>query len=388
MASFTNLHHVGEVLAGVLQVEIDPPLAPNQVLVAPPPESPGVADQHVRVSLMWFNEQPGHVNDGFEPRFDGTLEAPPVTLSAYYMITGYGDNPAGEPVVGHQLLGSAVRVLHANKHIRLPLPALPARGEGSVDVDLIAITPELEEKLFSPLQLRHRAFALYEVGPVQLVPVTDELPPAPLVRPGGAVLEVEQLTAPAIERIYPSPQALSGRIRIDGAFPEGFPDPTEDDRVIVGGVTFESADITAIAPGHSFSIDLGTGPPGLTEGAHSVKMLSGSRSSKRTMIALTHATASTIDPLLVPDWDIAADLVLSGRGLAGADQVAVWPEAGIRSPRDVVEMPLSAVAAASVTIAAAQLTANAKPLLSGDQRLAIHLGSQRYTPSIVVRFTS
>ena len=388
MGRFTNLHHVGEVVAGVLQAEIDPPLASNQVLVAPPPESPGVADQHVRVSLMWFNEQSGHVNDGFEPRFDGTLDPPPVTLSAFYMITGYGDNPAGEPVVGHQLLGSAVRVLHASKHIRLPLPGLPSKGEGSVDVDLIAITPELEEKLFSPLQLRHRAFALYEVGPVQLVPMTDELPPAPLVRPGGAVLEVEQMTAPAIERVYPSPQALSGRIRIDGVFPDGFPDPTEEDRVTVGGVTFKSADITAIAPGHSISIDLGTGPAGLTEGAHPLKILSGSRSSPRTMIALTQATASTIDPLLMPDWDVAADLVLSGRGLAGADQAAIWPEAGIHSPGDVVEMPLSAAAAGSVTIAGAQLTANARPLLSGDQRLAIHLGSQRYTPSIVVRFKS
>ena len=169
MARFTNLHHVGEVLGATLSASLDPPLAAGGVMVGPPLDNANSPSEHVRLSLMWVERQAGHESDPWEREADGTRTPPPLSLSAYYLVTCYGTNSLGDPERGHELLGSVLRIFHRDSRLELPLAALPGRGEGGLGVDLVQTRPELIEKLFAPLQLKHRPFALYEVGPVQLV---------------------------------------------------------------------------------------------------------------------------------------------------------------------------------------------------------------------------
>lgn len=378
MATFTNLHDVGGVLASTISTNLDPALALIPVMVGPPLDDPNSPNDHVRISLMWFTEQPSHVNDPYNTEFDGRRTPPPLTLSSFFLITCYGTDVQGAPVVAQQLLGSVLRTMHANKRLVLPLPAQPALGDGGLDVDLYKITPELQEKLWGPLQLRHRTYALYEVGPVQLVSIDPQRPPAPLVSPGGVVLSgPDPVSPPSVRRVVPAMQATNGRLRIDGDFPAGA------DAIWVGQVVFDPALITVIEPGVSVSIELGASPLPLAAGASEVTLVSGAAASPAEPIGLTEPAAVSLDPPLTTRWPRTTDLVLTGRALAGGTELVAWPEAGVTSPADVHHLPLSAVTATQVTVAAAGLA----PLRTEHYRLSLHHGAHLYTSAIVLEFT-
>ena len=319
MARFTNLHHVGEVLGATLSASLDPPLAAGGVMVGPPLDNANSPSEHVRLSLMWVERQAGHESDPWEREADGTRTPPPLSLSAYYLVTCYGTNSLGDPERGHELLGSVLRIFHRDSRLELPLAALPGRGEGGLGVDLVQTRPELIEKLFAPLQLKHRPFALYEVGPVQLVSLQDVLPPAPLVAPEGLVLTGPRPSPrPVIERLSPAVQAAVGRVLVTGDFPGVL------ERVWVGDAIFEPADLTVVEAGRALALELSAAPPGtLLPGSHDLTVFSGGSASESAPLALVDAGLSTLDPPLATSWSRSVELPLGGRNLGG--RCGRWP---------------------------------------------------------------
>ena len=210
MARFEQLSQVGLVLQSVIEANV--PGTP-EVLIAPPPEDPTGAAAAVRITLLWTTPQPTHRNDPDERNPDGTIAAPPPTLSGFYLITTYGSTPEGNALEAHDLLGLVIRAFHVNQVLQMPVDGL---GEGLLNLVQVTMEPELVEKFYTPLQLRLRPWVLYEVAPIQLLRQEAPEAPRPVVRPGGLRLApIEALAPPRIDRITPLTVGEGGRIRID-----------------------------------------------------------------------------------------------------------------------------------------------------------------------------
>ncbi len=376
MAQFTSLFHVGEALAHLVRARLS--LDSGLVIVGPPREEILDTSRHLRISLLWMSPQPHHRNDVPERNPDGTRVPPPLSLTAHYLFTTYGNTVSEESVGAHELLGDVMRVLHDEPRISLPLADLPGRGEGNLDVTLVPLAPELIEKLFGPLQLKHRTFALYEVGPVQLKSLKAMLASKPVVVPGGVRLAgpVVVRTRPVLRRVVPSVQAAGGRVRLEGSFPEP---PT---RVHVGTLTFKGADLQVVDVERAVNVVL---PAGLLPGLHSVSLSTGNLSAESLPLEVQAAGEATLDAPSSMTQSQGADLVLSGRGLSGAVEVIAWPDAGVQSPSEVVTLPLAATATASqLTVAAASLAALARRAY----RFTVRVGAHRFTPPVVLEVVS
>lgn len=376
MAQFTSLFHVGEALAHFVRARLS--LDFGSVIVGPPREEILDTTRHLRISLLWTNPQPTHRNDIPERNADGTRVPPPLSLTATFLFTTYGNTVSEESVGAHELLGDVMRVLHDEPRLSLPLSDLAGRGEGKLDITLVPLAPELVEKLFGPLQLKHRTFALYEVGPVQLKSLKEMLESRPVVVPGGV-----RLVGPStmgsrltLQRLVPSTQAAGARVRLDGAFPEA---PT---RVQVGTRTFEGADLQVLDAARAVSVVL---PADLGVGVHPVSVSTGKLSSETLSLQVQAAGEATLDALASLTHSQGTDLVLTGRGLSGATEVIAWPDSGVQSPSEVVTLPLAGAASATqLTIAAALLSGLARRAY----RLAARVDAHRYTPPIVVEVVS
>lgn len=200
MAVFTNLFHLGEVLVARIEAALaeagEPALPPGTISVGPPLDNPTVQTEQIRVSLLWCSPQATHRNDPWERATDGSLQPPPLSLSTAWLITTYGSTGTDEPVRAYQLLGMVLQGFHAQSRLVLPLSGLPGRGTGGLDVVLEPMNAEALDRVFSPLQLKHRPFALYEVGPVQLVSTAAAVPGGPVVQPGGARVAVQTQGTP------------------------------------------------------------------------------------------------------------------------------------------------------------------------------------------------
>ena len=61
----------------------------------------------------------------------------------------------------------------------------------------------------------------------------------------------------------------------------------------------------------------------------------------------------------------------------------LWPDVGVTAPSDVHTLPVSAVAAGTVTVPSAGGLA-AVPAARGPWRLTIRIGAQVYTPYVIV----
>jgi hypothetical protein len=372
MAVFSNLYHVGQVLATMIEEQHDPPLLSGTAEVGPPEDPSTISVDAVRVTLLWTSPQPDHRNDSWERQSDGSRAAPPLTLSAYYLITCYSQSDVG----AHELLGSVLRTFHSHPSITLPLASLPNNGEGSLAAIQVPLTPELVEKLFSPLQIKHTSFALFQVEPLQLEHLAPASAPGPLVKPGGVQLAGPGVhSPPVLSALIPDTASAGGRIRIDGSFASV---PT----VYIDGHRFPSTDLVELSPGASYALILPSGQNALRPGRYRVSARVDDAISRRVVLTVVDTSQPTVSALPATTISRLGSLVLEGTSLDGASTAYAWPAAGISAPGDVVELSLGAVSASQVTI----------PDLSGlvagvTYRVAVKTG-ESYTPSITLEVTA
>jgi hypothetical protein len=376
MALFTNLFHVGDVLAQMIRDRLG--LDAGKVIVGAPRSEPASSTLHVRVSLLWINEQITHRNDPAERSLGGEDTPPPITVTATYLITTYGNATDEAAMDAHELLGNVLRVFHDEPMLRLPLVGKPASGEGKLGVSLVPLTPEALEKLWSSLQVKHRPFALYEVGPVQLKSLKAPTGPRPVVMPGGVRLQgPTPRSRPAVTRVVPSAAAVGGRVRIDGVFDAA---PT---RVWVGSKRFEGADLLVVDPNRSVSVVLpAIGLDAIPTGVQRVSVVVDDLVSEPIEILVADAVSMLDGPTTLTHAKSAA-LTLSGRGLAGATAVIAWPDAGVRDPDDVKTLAVDSAADTAVTVGAAKLSV----LSAISYRFAVQVGPNLYTPHVVLDVT-
>jgi hypothetical protein len=370
VARFQTLSQVGLVLVEVIEAAVP---AATEVRLNVPIENPASAAAAVRVTLLWTTPQPGHRSDPPERNPDGTMAPPPPTLTAWYVISTYGFDAAQNAVDAHDLLGRIIRAFHVQPTLTLPIAGM---GEGDLHVTQVPLDPELSEKVWVPLQVRQRPWALFEAAPVQLLRTDPAGPVQPVVRPGGVRLgPVEAVEPPRIARISPAVAGRGGRIRIDGAY-LGAPA-----RVTIGGTQIVPPDVSAMEPGGPVLVQL---PAGLVEGTYDATLTGAiTPHSDPATLTIVDPARPSIDAPIVLRHSRANPLVLDGRALGvGAVNVIFWPDAGIAAPSDVVTVAGNA-ATISITIPAAALA----PLRNTLYRISLQAAPHVFTPYVVLEMT-
>ncbi len=387
MAVFANLHHVGEVL--VQMIEDNLPAAPTgTVQVGPPLETATGAAEDIRLTLLWVTPQPTHRNDRWERKPDGGLLPPPITLSAFYMITTYG-SASDDPIRAHELLGNVMQVFHSEPELQLPLAALPDAGDGPLTVVQVPTAADLLEKVYAPLQLKHRPWVLFEVGPIQLPHQSADRPPAPVVRPGGINFgEVEVLGRPQVLRVTPAQQGQGGRVRVDlelrGRTLEN---------LVIEGIATPLASLTPLVAGQSYVLTLpNTLPNVVAPGGRSLRAEVGSvmdpprQFSQRATLTVLDPSTPTLDAPNVATHSLAGPLSLSGRELAATEELLFWPDAELSVPTQIKSVLGPSATPTSVVATAAELaTAGLTP---GTWRISARVGDHVYTPYVLLELTA
>jgi hypothetical protein len=145
----------------------------------------------------------------------GETGPPPLSLKLYYLITAYGPDDENEDLIGHQLLGKAMSVLH--DHPLLGAPEIKDATSSIKASDLhnqierIRITPEpmtLEDmsKLWATFQTNFRISAAYEVAVVLIDSTRPVKTPLPVLARGA---EDEGATAEgSLASPFPTLEAL------------------------------------------------------------------------------------------------------------------------------------------------------------------------------------
>jgi hypothetical protein len=364
---FQNLSQVGQVLADIITAAVP---AGTDVVVNVPPEVPEAVQAGVRITLLWTTPQPGHRNDDVQRTPDGTVALPPVTLTARYLVSTYGQTPENNAIDAHNLLGEIIRTFHEQTVVDLTPIGL---GEGAIDVVQITIDPEQCEKVWVPLQVRLRPWAVFDVAPVTLVRTDPPGPVQPVVRPGGANLsDIDVADQPRLERITPSTVGVGGRLRIDGTY-TGAPS-----RVRIGDVAHEPPDIAAMSPGGPVLVSLTNQ---VVEGQFTVTLRgTGTVMSEPQVVTVVGAALPSVDAPEVLQHSRAAALVLDGRALGvGPTTVFFWPDRGIGAPSEVITVSGTA-ATTSVTIQPADLAALPPRLY----RVSVQISPQIYTPYVLL----
>ncbi len=378
MGLFANLHDAGQVMAdlvaertGVADVLVGTPIDP--------PTGPGEA---IRITLMWVTPQPTHRNDPAELDGIGGLTPPPVTVAAYFMVTTYGTAPDTDPIQGYNLLGQVLQAFHGDPVLDLPLtfPGVVPLGTGRLSVVHVPTAADLMEKMFSPLQIRHRPWALFEAGPLQLASLAAPGAEPPIVHPGGIRLgEIESISPPVIERITPEAVAVGGRIRLD-VRTSGAPV-----RVSIGDVRVEAVDLSIPMAGGPIFVDLPVAPGAEVEaGSYDVTLTVGRLVSEPSTLTVSGLGAGNLDAPLPAAHSLAGgDLLLSGVGLGTTSEVYFWPDAGLQAPDEIHAVaPAAPPVDGSVVIAAADLQAAGVPFthLKVSARVAEH----RFTSPVLL----
>ncbi len=385
MAVFENLHDVGLTLAGYLRRNLMPDLA--DVLAAPPIENAAGSAEAMRVSLMWVTPQPTHRNDPWITGPDGQDQPPPVSLSGFYLITAYGTTDGGEPSQAINRLGQAIQIFETGSTLNLPLaddPATPeidpTPGTGRMDVVFVPTAADLMEKIYTPLQMRHRPWALFEVGPIQLARLVEARAGPDVVRPGGVRLgDVAPIAPPRILRAVPGRIRAGGRIMLETA------EAGTAQSLRIGTVEFIFADTPVGADqiarpdalGRVWAVYPAAAPAGDVDA-----VLRGARiGSNPEPVAVAAADAPGIDAPTAP-LSLGADLILNGGNLAAAERVFLWPDAGIRDPGEVLDLAPASVTASAVTISAATLTGAG--LRAIPQRVSLRMTGGTFTPPVLL----
>ena len=374
MAVFGNLHDAGTVLADVLQDRIDPGL---DVLAAPPIENAAAPGEAVRVSLLWVTPQPTHRNDDWQPNFEGRPVPPPVTLSGFYLVTTYGTTPDGQPAQAFNRLGQVLQVFDNEPRIELPQPPVTALGNGAVSVVHVPTAADLMEKIYTPLQMRHRAWALFEVGPIQLQSLEQIGAEQRIVHPGGVRLrELDTAARPLIRQITPGIAAVGSRMRMDAAYTGPI------DGVRVGDTIIAPGALTIPTPDGPILFIL---PPAVTPGFYDVTLQAAGSISAPVSLEVRDAATPSLDAPAALTHSTAVDLTLTGRALGTTTEILIWPAEGVAAPNDIITFAVAGALANQVTVPAAAL--GAAGIRQIDYRVTARVSPHRFTPFVLSEFT-
>lgn len=385
MAVFENLHDVGLSLAGYLRRNLTPALA--DVLAAPPIENATGTAEAMRVSLMWVTPQPTHRNDPWITGPDGQEQPPPVSLSGFYLVTAYGSTDGGEPGQAINRLGQAIQIFETGPTLNLPLPDNPGTpeidptpGSGRMDVVFVPTAADLMEKIYTPLQMRHRPWALFEVGPIQLSRLIEPRPSPDVVHPGGVRLaDVAPIAPPRILRAVPDRIRAGGRIMLETA------EAGNALTLRIGTVEFTFSDIPAgadeiarpDASGRIWAVYPIAAPVNDVDAVLRGAQF-GSDPEPVTIVATdVPGIDAPVNPLPLGD-----ELTLTGGNLAATERLFLWPDAGIRDPGEVLDLPPTNVAEAVVTIDAAALTGAG--LRAIPHRVSLRMTNGLFTPGVLL----
>jgi hypothetical protein len=387
MATFTDLHDVGQVLTEHIREEVGivdvQPGAPRDVAAT--------TEAAARITLLYTTPQPSHRNDPFERRPDGTHRSPPLALSCFYLVTTSGVD-ADDPIAAHSALGRIMTLYHDAPALQLPLSdnpnvnpgAFTELGEGQIAVSQVPMVLDQIDKIWTSLDVQLQPWALFEVSPVELVSQIADTAPAPVVRPGGIGLDVRAGTRPLVVRVTPEAVRQGGRVRIDVLGLATL------EAVNVGGVEVAPGDASlTVAPAGTpllLTLDDG-GLQSLGPGVEPLTVRASGLVSRRGVLRIAAAGAPAVDAPGTVAHNPAADLVLSGANLAQAEDAVLWPDVGLAAPTDVHTVALTAVAAGSVTVPTANGLANL-PAGRGPWRLTVRIGTQVYTPYVLVELAA
>lgn len=388
MAVFENLHDVGLALAGYLRRNLTPAL--TDVLAAPPIENAATAGEALRVSLMWVTPQPTHRNDPWVTGPDGQSQAPPVSLCAFYLVTAYGHTDSGEPSQAINRLGQSIQVFETGSIIDLPLPddpntpeVDPTPGTGRMTVVFVPTAADLMEKIYTPLQMRHRPWALFEVGPIQLQRLVDARPGPDIVQPGGVRLtDVRPSAPPRILRAIPPRVRAGGRVMFETVEAGGV------ESLRIGGETFTFADpplgASEIARPDALGRVWVTYPAASPADDFDAVLRAPGQGSNPEPLTIEPADRPGLDAPTAA-LTLGNALTLTGDNLDGAQRVFLWPDAGVRDPGEVLDLAPDIIAPTALTLNAATLTA--ANLQAIPHRVALRMDTGLFTPFILLEVT-
>ena len=378
MAVFTNLYKCAQTVAEILDS-----YGGLTAEVAFPPEAPDDSTERVVVTLLWVTPEPTHRNDPWDRGADGQITAPPLTMSGFFLLTSYGTS-SGEPEGAYRTLGKALQTFHSRPRFELPDSALASpNGTGNLSIVMVPTAADLMEKVYAPLHIKQRPWALLHIGPIQLESLHAVAPGAPLVRPGGPTLaSLDVLNKPELEKVTPTAVARGGRVRLDGRWGGAIA------TVRVGPVAIKAADWTQpVADGPIFVTLPDLVPPAVSKGTHEVRVQVGSQWSEPQLLRVTDAGIASVFSPPLPSQTVAADLVLAGRDLHTATHAYFWPDAALTVPAEVVEV---ALLPANVGVSQVIVPAAALPLPAGDHRryrISLRASAQVYTPFVLMELT-
>lgn len=391
MARFQDLHEMGQVLAELISEE----LGIADVQVGQPREVTAATTAGARLTLLYTTPQPTHRNDPLERNPDGTLRYPPVSLSAFVLVTTSGATDA-DPIAAHGALGRILQLFHANPVLELPLSesmgdgsppgSYSDVGEGKLAITQLPLELDQLDKIWNSMPVKHQPFALFEVAPVQLETIKADLVPSPIVRPGGLSMEGPRSgSRPAILRSAPDPVGQGGQIRLKtrpvGTF-EG---------LYVGG-TWVSASSGAVVLSNvtgDLILSLAAGAlADLSEGASTLTVRSGGRVSEKISLNLASSEAGSLDAYSALSHDPSTDLTLTGANLASTTEIIVWPDAGVASPDEVQTFPVDSANATAITVLGAGVLALGLFRDGLLYRVAARVDTYVYTPYILLEFSA
>lgn len=391
MARFLDLHDLGQVLAELISEE----LGVTGVQVGPPREASSSTMASARLTVLYTTPQPTHRNDPLLRNPDGSLRYPPVTLTAYILVTtaGAADD---DPIAAHGLLGRILQLFSANPILELPLSGSMGGGsppggysdlgEGKLLVSQVPLQLDQLDKIWNSMPVKHQPFALFEVGPVQLASIKPDLVPAPVVRPGGVALDGPRSGArPVVRRVAPNPVGQGGQIRLMTQ-PVG---PL--DGLYVGGswIAASSGAVVLSNDDGDLILSLASGTlAALGEGAITLSIRSGGRLSEKVVLTLASSEAGTLDALGALTHDPGADLVLTGANLDGATEIVVWPDGGVATPAEVQTFPVALASPSSITVTGPGVLALGRFREGVLYRVAARVDTYVYTPYILVEFSA
>jgi hypothetical protein len=309
-----------------------------------------------------------------------------LALSCFYLVTTSGAD-ADDPIAAHHALGRIMTLYHDHPALELPLSDNPGvdpgafteLGDGVMGIVQVPMTLEQIDKIWTSLDVQLQPWALFEVSPVQLVTQLEDVGPAPVVRPGGIGLDVRAGTRPLILRITPDSVRQGGRVRIDAI-------QTAPESVVVDDIDVPVGDASLVvaAAGSPLLLTLDDGGlEALAPGTHRLTVRASGLVSRRSVLRVAPAEASTVDAPAALLHDPAVDLVLTGSNLADAEEAVLWPDVGVAAPTDVHGVPVTGVSAGSITVPSTGGLATL-PAARGPWRLTIRVGTQQYTPYVLV----
>jgi len=383
-AIFNDLHDVSQVLTEHIREEIG--------IVDVQPGSPrdvaATTEAAARITLVYTTPQQAHRNDPPERQADGTRRFPPLALSCFYLVTTSGTD-GDDPIAAHHALGQIMTLYHDNPALQLPLSDNPGAdpgaftelGEGAMTVVQVPMLLDQIDKIWTSLDVQLQPWVLFEVSPVQLVSLKEDLEPAPVVHPGGIDLEVRAGTRPLLIRVTPEPVRPGGRVRIDAVLPGTV------EAVTAGGVEVAAGDPLLVTEdgGAPLLLSLTGALAGLEGATVPLTIRAAGLVSRRGVLRLAPEGAPAVDAPPSISHDPTTDLVLTGANLAAPDEAVIWPDVGVADPTDVHTLALTGVAAGTVTIDSSEL--GSLPAGRGPWRLTVRL-DQMFTPYVLVELES